>query len=124
MKTYEGGCHCGAVRFEVQAAQTIERLLECNCSVCTKKGILHLPATDDAFAILSGEDKLSLYQFGSTEAKHWFCRECGIHAFGRPRNDSSRYTVNARCLDAFDAIRTDAELDFFDGQNHPKDAPR
>ena len=83
MSRHLGGCHCGAVRFAIDV--DIERLLECNCSLCTRKGILHVPVTDDRFELLTGEDALTLYRFGSGVASHWFCRHCGIHAFGRPR---------------------------------------
>ena len=121
MRTYQGGCHCGAVRFEVTTDDEIGRLGDCNCSICSKKGILHHPTPVDRFKLLSGESVLTLYQFRTETAKHWFCRNCGIHAFGRPRNNPQRYTVNARCLDDFDVISQCAERVLFDGQNHPKD---
>ena len=119
MTVHAGGCHCGAVRFEIEAE--IDRIVECNCSICAKKGILHVAVEDAHFRLLTGADDLSLYRFGSEEASHWFCRHCGIHAFGRPRNDPSRYTVNARCLDDVDTIMARAEAHRFDGKNHPKD---
>lgn len=119
--TYQGGCHCGAVRFELSLAEPIAALLNCNCSVCTKKGILHTPVEDDQFSLLSGEDSLLLYQFHSNAARHWFCRRCGIHTHGRPRSAPDRYTVNARCLDDFAAILPVATMRQFDGVNHPKD---
>lgn len=122
MPTYNGGCHCGAVRFSVKKAVPIERLIDCDCSVCTKKGILHCAAEDTEFRLLTGADGLSLYRFGSGDARHRFCRVCGIHVFGRPRNHPERYTVNARCLDDFAAVRDSVEIVPFNGQNHPKDA--
>lgn len=121
MPSYQGGCHCGHVRFEIRKAQPIKRLISCDCSICTKKGILHVAAQDEEFTLLKGERSLSLYQFKSNTAKHWFCGHCGIHAFGRPRNSPGRYTVNARCLDNFDDIIAEAEIHEFDGRNHPKD---
>ena len=121
MKTYPGSCHCGAVKFELRLDKEIGSLLQCDCSICTKKGILHHPAEDDQLTVLSGESELSLYRFKSGDAKHWFCKHCGIHAFGRPRNNPERYTVNARCLDEFDEIFSHAKLIYFDGKNHPKD---
>lgn len=118
---YQGGCHCGAVRFELSLTEPIAALLNCNCSVCTKKGILHTPVEDDQFSLLSGEDSLLLYQFHSNAARHWFCRRCGIHTHGRPRSAPHRYTVNARCLDDFAAILPVAATRQFDGINHPMD---
>lgn len=121
--TYQGGCHCGAVRFELRLPEPISWLLECNCSVCSKKGILHTPVEDDQFTLLSGTDDLVLYQFHSNAARHWFCRTCGIHTHGRPRSAPHRYTVNARCLDDIGAIRPAITMRYYDGVNHPKDQP-
>ena len=119
MQTYKGGCHCARIRFEIDAQ--IETFIDCNCSICRKKGVLHVPVQDDRFRLLEGETELALYRFKSETASHWFCRHCGIHPFGRPRSDPSRYTVNARCLDDYEAIAAGAELKPFDGQNHPRD---
>jgi hypothetical protein len=119
MGVYNGSCHCGAVQFEVSGP--IERLLLCNCSICTKKGITHIPVTDDHFTLTAGEEHLSTYTFGSGDARHWFCSRCGIQPFGRPRNDPTRYTVNARCLDDYESLLSALPTVTFDGRNHPKD---
>jgi hypothetical protein len=100
LETYEGGCHCGRVRFRVQA--DLSHVVECNCSVCTKKGILHLTVPPEQFDLLGGEESLEIYQFNTNTAKHIFCRHCGIHAFGMPRSAPEKFTVNARCLDGID----------------------
>ena len=121
MHVYTGGCHCGQVRFELERDEPIAQLIDCNCSICTKKGVLHCPAPVDDFRIVAGENELLLYQFKSNTAAHWFCKHCGIHAFGRPRNHPERYTVNARCLDDFNSIIETVEIKKFDGQHHPKD---
>jgi hypothetical protein len=101
LRQYEGGCHCGRVRFciEVDLAENV--IGECDCSICTKKGILHLPVHRDRMRVLSGTDALSTYTFGTGTAKHTFCRHCGIHAFYQPRSDPENYSVNARCLDDY-----------------------
>ena len=118
MKTHQGGCHCGKVRFEVRA--DIESLIDCDCSICTKKGVLHHAVEDDQFTLLSGEEDLSRYEFGTHTAKHYFCKHCGIHSFGISRV-TERYTVNARCLDDYDAIVALVTIEKFDGKNHPSD---
>ena len=120
MATYPGSCHCGTVTLEIDT--DIARVTLCDCSVCVKKGIAHIGVPDSEFRLLSGEADLSLYQFGSGEARHWFCSQCGIHTHGRPRSDPSRYTVNARCLDAHDEIMATVPVRRFDGKNHPNDA--
>jgi len=98
MPTMHGSCHCNAVRFTVEAALPFD-VLDCNCSICTKKGILHLIVPAHALTIVAGEDALALYTFGTHTAKHMFCRTCGIHPFYRPRSHPDAWDVNARCLD-------------------------
>jgi len=98
-------------------------MIDCNCSICTKKGVLHVPVLDPQFTLLSGEDALVLYQFQTSAAQHWFCKHCGVHAFGRPRADPTRYTVNARCLDDFYDVFEGLPAKKFNGQMHPLDKP-
>jgi hypothetical protein len=101
--TFTGGCHCGRVRFRVRA----ERLeaLDCNCSMCAKKGFVHLIVTKDAFELLSGAGDLTTYAFNTGVAKHTFCRVCGVHAFYTPRSHPDGVDVNVRCLDDDAAAR-------------------
>lgn len=94
---YEGGCHCGAVRFRVRVAE--RRALDCNCSICQKKGFLHLIVTRERFELLSGEPQLQTYTFNTRTAKHQFCRTCGVHPFYTPRSHPDGIDVNVRCLD-------------------------
>jgi hypothetical protein len=94
-----GGCHCGAVRFRVELADDEREVLDCNCSMCAKKGILHLIVSEAQFALEAGTDMLATYTFGTHVARHMFCRVCGIHAFYRPRSHPDAWDVNVRCLD-------------------------
>jgi hypothetical protein len=114
IESYEGGCHCGRVRFRVQA--DLEELLECNCTICTKKGMLHLIVAPEQFELLRGEEELAAYQFNTGTAKHTFCRRCGIHAFYVPRSDPDKISINARCLDNIDVGALKPSR-FFDGRN-------
>ncbi|MBX3703011.1 MAG: GFA family protein [Steroidobacteraceae bacterium] len=95
---HAGGCHCGRVRFEVDAAADLE-LLECNCSMCARSAFLHLIVSRDCFRLLSGEADLADYRFGTGAARHLFCRHCGVKSFYVPRSHPDGYSVNARCLD-------------------------
>jgi hypothetical protein len=113
MKTYAGGCHCGRVRFTATA--DLAGVTDCNCSICTKKGFLHLIVPPGQFVLLSGEADLTTYQFNTNTAKHTFCRVCGIHPFYVPRSDPDKIDVNVRCLDDVDPTRVDAHA--FDGRN-------
>ena len=99
MTTHSGGCHCGRVRFEVEAPEDIIAT-QCNCSICTRSGYLHLIVSADDFRLLSGEDALETYTFNTGVAQHRFCRHCGIKSFYVPRSDPEAISVNARCLDA------------------------
>lgn len=98
LKTRTGGCHCGAVRFEVRTPDEIE-LVECNCSICKKTGYLHLIVPKARFTLLSGEDKLTNYSFNTGTAKHLFCSVCGIKSFYVPRSHPDGYSINFHCLD-------------------------
>ncbi len=112
-KTYAGGCHCGRVRFRVTG--DLADVLDCNCSVCTKKGILHLIVPPEEFAILKGEDALTTYQFNTHTATHRFCSSCGIHPFYVPRSDPDKIDINVRCLDGIDIATLTPKA--FDGKN-------
>ena len=97
--THRGGCHCGAVRFEVDAPAAIEAV-ECNCSICNMTGYQHLIVPAKAFRLISGQEVLSSYTFNTGIAKHYFCSRCGIKSFYIPRSHPNGYSVNVRCLDA------------------------
>jgi len=112
-QTYQGGCHCGRVRFRVTAE--IEAVTECNCSICSKKGFLHLIVLPDTFELLSGAEALTTYRFNTGTAKHTFCANCGIHPFYVPRSDPDKIDVNARCLDGVDISAL--PIKHFDGRH-------
>ena len=96
--THQGGCHCGRVRFEVDAAANPD-VLDCNCSICRMTGFLHLIVPAARFRLLVGQDALVEYTFNTGTAKHRFCRHCGIKSFYVPRSHPDGFSVNARCLD-------------------------
>jgi hypothetical protein len=111
--TYLGGCHCGAVRFQVTVDN--HKIDDCNCSICSKKGFLHLIVTQDKFKLLQGEEALKTYTFNTKVAQHKFCSICGIHSFYIPRSHPDCVDVNVRCLDG-DVI-SNFEIVPFDGKN-------
>jgi len=115
MKTYSGTCHCGAVRFSIEA--DLSQLTRCNCSVCTKEGNLSAYVPKERFRLLAGQEALTLYQFNKKIAKHFFCRHCGIRTFRNPRSYPDNYVVNVRCLDDFDLETAKYEVVLFDGRN-------
>jgi hypothetical protein len=111
--TYQGSCHCGRVRFRVTG--DLSKVVDCNCSICTKKGILHLIVSPDAFEVLAGREELTPYRFNTGIAKHTFCRHCGIHPFYVPRSHPDKIDVNVRCLDDIDVSKLTPRA--FDGRN-------
>ncbi|MGI9238238.1 MAG: GFA family protein [Woeseiaceae bacterium] len=112
--THAGGCHCGKVRFDVDASANIAAD-ECNCSICAKSGHLHLIVSADDFRLLQGADDISTYTFNTGIAKHYFCRHCGVKSFYVPRSHPHGISVNVNCLDR-DNISS-IEINPFDGKN-------
>ena len=117
---HRGGCHCGAVRFEVEVPEAVE-VEDCNCSICSKSGFLHLivPARD--FRLLSGEEALVTYTFNTGVARHRFCRICGIKSFYIPRSNPDGVDVNLRCLETPPAA---VNIVPFDGRHWEQHAAR
>jgi hypothetical protein len=121
MTRYEGGCHCGKVRFSIETE--LQSATQCNCSICTKKGVINHRVPPERLHLLQGQDALGLYQFGTQTAKHWYCKHCGIHVYSNPRRAPDQYAVNLRCLDDFYRIVDGLKITQFDGQ-HWEDAVR
>ncbi len=94
---YQGSCHCGAIRFEVQAPEHLE-VEDCNCSICCMTGFLHLIVPKAHFRLLQGEDAIATYRFNTGVAQHKFCKICGIKAYYVPRSNPDGIDVNVRCL--------------------------
>lgn len=117
--THRGGCHCGAVRFEIDAPRDLEAL-ECNCSRCSQLGYLHLIVPKTRFRLLSGEGALTTYTFNTGVAKHLFCSTCGVQSFYVPRSNPDGYSVNLRCLDR--ATIGEVKITPFDGQRWEESA--
>ena len=114
MTRHTGGCHCGRVRFEVDAPADIQAD-RCNCSICRMSGYLHLLVPGSDFRLLSGEEALTTYTFNTRVAKHRFCRHCGVKSFYVPRSHPDGISVNVDCLDE-DTITSTTET-AFDGAN-------
>ena len=109
---HRGGCHCGRVRFVIKAPAT-PVVLDCNCSICSKFGFLHLIVGKNDFELESGEEHLTTYTFNTGAAKHLFCGHCGVKSFYVPRSHPDGYSVNARCLDP--GTISDMTIEPFDG---------
>ncbi|MGH8138817.1 MAG: GFA family protein [Steroidobacteraceae bacterium] len=96
--THRGGCHCGAIAFEVDAPASLTAS-DCNCSICRMGGYLHLIVPRSRFRLLRGAGELTEYRFNTGMAQHLFCRRCGVKSFYVPRSNPDGFSVNVRCLD-------------------------
>jgi hypothetical protein len=114
-----GGCHCGRVRFEVEAPAEIDAT-ECNCSICGKSAYLHLIVPKSRFNLIQGSEFFSLYTFNTGIAKHLFCKVCGIKSFYVPRSNPDGYSINVRCLEP--ATIKQINVSLFDGKHWEESA--
>ncbi len=117
--THVGGCHCGAVRFEVDAPRDLE-VHECNCSMCSMTGYQHLIVSASRFRLKRGKTVLSVYRFNTGVARHLFCSICGVKSFYVPRSNPDGFSVNLRCLDT--GTLGSVRLVPFDGRNWERNA--
>jgi hypothetical protein len=118
--THHGGCHCGRVRFEVDAPGEL-RVDECNCSMCSRFGYQHLIVPAARFRLIKGRDALTTYTFNTGTAKHYFCSNCGVKSFYVPRSHPDGFSVNARCIDS--PTITGLKISFVDGRNWEQHYP-
>ncbi|MDE1179105.1 GFA family protein [Paraburkholderia sp.] len=100
MRNYLGSCHCGAVKFTITA--DVRELTTCDCSICARKNALMTKVSERELHITEGEEFLTLYQWNTGRAKHYFCSRCGIYTFHRKRAAPDHFGVNVYCLEGFD----------------------
>ncbi|ESO96471.1 hypothetical protein LOTGIDRAFT_188141 [Lottia gigantea] len=110
---HKGGCHCGAVRFKVQAPPLVH-VVKCNCSICVQKGLACCIVPYSKFTLLQGEDNLTEYRFNTMVAKHTFCKTCGVESFYTPRSNPDGISVSIHCIDP--GTVAGIELEEFNGQ--------
>ncbi len=113
-------CHCGAVEMEVTLSDGLITKRRCDCSFCRRRGAVAVSAPLSGIRIVKGEDNLTLYQFGTMTAKHYFCKTCGIYTHHQRRSNPNQYGVNAACLDGVNPRDLDP-VPWNDGVNHPTD---
>ena len=109
-----GGCHCRAVRFEVEVPPEVE-LLDCNCSICAMTGFRHLIVPHADFRLVSGKGALTHYRFGTGAADHLFCSVCGVKSFYQPRSHAEAWSLNWNALDEVSGLAVTVRS--FDGRN-------
>lgn len=117
---HTGSCHCGAVNFEVTLPNGLQELRRCNCSMCRRRGAIAASVELAGLRVTKGEEKLTLYQFNTMSAKHYFCSVCGIYTHHKQRSDRGQYGFNVACLDGVDPFGL-GDIPVADGINHPCD---
>ncbi len=119
MTRAHGRCHCGTVQFDVTLSDGIVTARRCDCSLCLRRGAVAVSAAKDAITYTAGEDNLTLYQFNTKVARHYFCKTCGIYTHHQRRSNPDEIGVNLACLDGRTPLL--AEVIVNDGKNHPTD---
>ena len=114
-------CHCRGVEIEVKIPKSgFEKLIRCNCSLCKRKGYIMTMIGGDDLKITKGKDLLTLYQYHTKVAEHYFCSRCGIHTHNKPRSNPKIYGINIACVEEVDPFKLE-NIILNDGENHPLD---
>lgn len=114
MQEYRGSCHCGAIKFSFEG-ETFSSGVRCNCSFCTKRGTMISLVPGAQFGIEAQDGALGMYQFGKMQAKHYFCKHCGIHPFSETTRRPGQYIVNLGCVEGVDTFALETVV--FDGKH-------
>jgi hypothetical protein len=114
LKTHQGSCHCGAIKFEIDAPADLHAHA-CNCSICAMSGGDRMIVPAARFRLLCGEEAITTYQFNTNIAQHTFCQYCGVKPFYTPRSNPDGLSINIKCLDRI--YINSIVVDLFDGQN-------
>ena len=109
---YKGSCHCNSIKFEIDS--DLERIVQCNCSICIKRNAKMIMIPKENFKLLEGSESLSLYQFNTEIAKHFFCKKCGIYTHHNRKSDPNGMGVNLGCVEGLDPMEFDVIQ--FDGK--------
>lgn len=117
---HQAACHCGAVRFTVLLSDGLRTARRCNCSYCRMRGAVAVSAKLSDIEVIQGQDALTLYQFNTGEAKHYFCARCGIYTFHQRRSAPDQFGVNVACIEGMSPFDF-AEVPVNEGRTHPKD---
>ena len=114
-------CHCGGVEAEVKLLdKDSEKFLRCNCSICKRKGYIMTAVSPENFKLIKGQELLTLYQYHTKVAKHYFCSKCGIYTHTNPRSNPKIYMINVACVEGIKPFELE-NISVNDGENHPLD---
>ncbi|TWF56907.1 GFA family protein [Neorhizobium alkalisoli] len=120
VKQHDVACHCGTVRLRVRLADEFNTIRRCTCSYCRMRGAIAVSAKLADMEFVQGEDNLTLYEFNTRTAKHYFCKTCGIYTHHQRRSDPSLFGINVACIEGVSPFDF-AEVPVMDGVVHPSD---
>jgi hypothetical protein len=115
-----GACHCGGVQFTARLTDGFLSVRRCTCSYCRMRGAIAVSADLDGINITQGGELLTVYQFNTNTAKHYFCSRCGIYTHHQRRSNPKQYGVNVACLERVSPFDFQ-EIPVYDGVHHPRD---
>ena len=113
-------CHCGSVKLELTLPNGLEEVRRCNCSMCRRRGAIVASVPLSGLKVVSGNNTLSLYQFNTHTARHYFCSVCGIYTHHQRRSNPHQFGFNVACLEGVNPFEL-GEVPVVDGANHPCD---
>jgi hypothetical protein len=120
IETTNGKCHCGRVRFRVRLKDGLHSARRCDCSLCRMRGAVAVSADVTGLEVVEGADLLSVYQFNTMTARHYFCSNCGIYTHHQRRSNPGEYGVNVACLEGLSPFDFES-VPVNDGVHHPSD---
>jgi hypothetical protein len=116
-------CHCGLVEILIELPEGIDEVGRCDCSICRRKGAVLAAVPINSLSVLKGKEHLTLYQFNTKTARHYFCSNCGIYTHHQSRLDPGKFDFNVGCLEGVNPLEIE-NIQVFDGVNHPIDRNR
>ncbi len=120
MPKHRASCHCGLVVMELSLPKGIQDVRRCDCSMCRRRGAIVASINLGDIQFIQGEHELSVYQFNTKTAKHYFCRHCGIYTHHQRRSNPNQFGFNVACLAGINPLKID-QVKLYDGVNHPAD---
>ena len=120
---HKATCHCRSVELQISLPDGLIDVRRCDCSLCRRRGAVAASVPLSDIKIVRGEEFLTLYQFNTKTAKHFFCRKCGIYTHHQRRSNPHLYGINVACLEGINPLKID-EITTYDGVNHPSDNPK
>ncbi|MDZ4391457.1 GFA family protein [Cypionkella sp.] len=118
---HDAACHCGAVQFRVRLSDGLNSARRCDCSLCRMRGAVAVSARVGDIVFVQGEENLSLYQFNTKVARHYFCKTCGVYTHHQRRSDPGQFGVNVACIAGMSPFDF-PEVLVMNGVVHPSDA--